>query len=53
MPEREEENEYTEPSVGNCKRCVNRNSCGSKNKKEAAWCERYRPEFKKKGRRRK
>ena len=43
-----------EPNVGNCKRCVNKHNCGNKNKKEASWCERYRPEIKrKKGKKRK
>ena len=46
-------------NIGNCKRCVNKSSCGTKpslykckgqnkNKKEASWCDRYRPEIKKK-----
>lgn len=38
------------PNVGNCKRCVNKSNCGNKNKKEASWCDRYRPEMKKKRR---
>lgn len=35
-------------NIGNCKRCINKSSCGNKNKKEASWCDRYRPEIKKK-----
>ena len=43
-----------EPNIGNCKRCVNRRNCGHKNKVEASWCDKYRPEIKnKKGKRRK
>jgi hypothetical protein len=43
-----------EPNNGNCKKCVYRSNCGSKNKREARWCDRYRPEIKKKkGKRRK
>ena len=30
----------------NCKRCVNRSSCGNKNKKEERYCDRYRAEIK-------
>ena len=37
-----------DPNLGNCKRCVNRMSCGNKNKVEASWCHKYRPEIKKK-----
>lgn len=37
-------------NIGNCKRCVNKSGCGNKNKKEASWCERYRPEIKSKKR---
>lgn len=37
-----------EPHVGNCKRCVNKSHCGNKNKREANWCDKYRPEIKKK-----
>lgn len=40
-------------SLGNCKRCVNRSSCGNKNKKEADGCDKYRPEIKLKKRRKK
>lgn len=39
-----------EPNVGNCKRCVNKHNCGNKNKREASWCERYRPRNKNKRR---
>lgn len=43
-----------DPNLGNCKRCVNRRNCGNKNKREARWCDKYRPEIKnKKGKRRK
>lgn len=35
-------------NLGNCKRCIHKSSCGNKNKKEASWCEKYRPEFKRK-----
>lgn len=38
-------------NIGNCKRCINRSSCGHKNKKEADGCDRYRPEIKSKKRR--
>lgn len=41
-------NDIPEPNVGNCKRCVNKHNCGNKNKREASWCEKYRPEIKKK-----
>lgn len=57
MPEIE--NEYYgvmvefNPNVGNCKKCVNRSGCGNKNKKEASWCEKYRPEIKTKRKRKK
>lgn len=41
-------------NLGNCKRCVNKSHCGNKNKKEASWCDKYRPEIKnKKGKKRK
>ena len=57
MPEIEEiykdyvESVPFEPNVGNCKRCIYKSGCGNKNKKEASWCEKYRPEIKnKKGR---
>jgi hypothetical protein len=40
-------------NVGNCKRCVNRSSCGNKNKKEASWCDKYRPEIKNKRKKKK
>ena len=41
-------------NFGNCKRCVNRRNCGNKNKIEASWCDKYRPEIKrKKGKKRK
>ena len=40
-----------EPRCGNCKRCVNKSHCGHKNKKEASWCDKYRPEIKSKKRR--
>lgn len=40
--------ELPDPINGNCKRCVNRSSCGNKNKKEASWCDKYRPEIKNK-----
>ena len=43
-----------DPNVGNCKRCVHKSNCGNKNKREASWCDKYRPEMKKrKGKRRK
>lgn len=52
MPEKEYYDEYyepiLEPNIGNCKRCVNKHNCGNKNKREASWCEKYRPEIKKK-----
>lgn len=35
-------------NLGNCKRCIHKSSCGNKNKKEADWCEKYRPEIKRK-----
>lgn len=35
-------------NLGNCKRCIHKSSCGNKNKKEANWCEKYRPEMKRK-----
>lgn len=40
-----------EPNVGNCKRCIHRSSCGNKNKKKASWCEKYRPEMRRRKRR--
>ena len=40
-----------EPNCGNCKRCVYKSGCGNKNKKEAKWCDKYRPEIKKNKRR--
>lgn len=42
-----------DPVGGNCKRCVNKSHCGHKNKKEAGWCEKYRPKIKNKKRRKK
>ena len=39
-----------EPHVGNCKRCMFKSGCGHKNKKEASWCDKYRPEIKNKRR---
>ena len=41
-------NDIPEPNIGKCKRCVNKHNCGNKNKREASWCEKYRPEIKKK-----
>lgn len=35
-------------NVGNCKKCVNKFSCGNKNKQEADRCDKYRPVIKKK-----
>ena len=33
-------------NYANCKKCVNRSSCGNKNKKEERYCDRYRAEIK-------
>jgi hypothetical protein len=35
-------------NLGNCKRCIHKSSCGNKNKREASWCDKYRPEMKRK-----
>lgn len=52
MPPRDEYDVIIDPAtrfnIGNCKRCVNKSNCGNKNKREADWCDRYRPEMKRK-----
>jgi hypothetical protein len=40
-------------NIANCKKCVNRSSCGNKNKKEERYCDRYRAEFKHKHKKKK
>lgn len=41
MPPRDEYDVIIDPTpcfnIGNCKRCVNKSSCGNKNKREADW----------------
>lgn len=37
-------------NLGNCKKCIHRSSCGNKNKREADWCDKYRPEMKRRKR---
>ncbi len=41
-------------NYNNCKRCVNRSSCGNKKSKmESSWCEKYRPQIKNKRKKKK